>query len=352
VRAARVDGGARLRWPPQPAGGAEKGGQVVDVGQDALAARPFGQAGFSVPPISVGCAPLGNMPEAFAYGVSEDDALATVRAALDGPFPFIDTAALYGDGESERRIGVVLRERGGLPTNAVLQTKQGRDPRDNDYSGETVKRRMVRSLELLGLDRIEVVYLHDPEWTTFEAAMAPGGPVEVLQRFKEEGVIGRLGVAGGPIPVEIQYVETGIFDAVITHNRYTLLNRSADPLLTLAHDRGLAVLNAAPYGSGMLAKGPDAYPRYAYQDAPSEMLDRVRRIAAICERHGVPLPAVALQFSTRDPRICNTIVGMSKPERIAQTVDYLTTPIPAALWDDLADVPFDAADPEVNRFKR
>ena len=324
----------------------------MDVATEALASRPFGQAGFSVPPVSVGCAPLGNMPEAFAYGVSEAEALATVRAALDSPIPYIDTAALYGDGESERRVGLVLKERGGLPAGAILQTKQGRDPKDNDYSGETVKRRMERSLELLGLDRIEVVFLHDPEWTTFDAAMAAGGPVETLQRFKEQGVIGHLGVAGGPIPVEIQYVETGIFDAVITHNRYTLLNRSADPLLTLAHDKGIAVLNAAPYGSGMLAKGPDAYPRYAYQEASAEMVDRVRRIGAICERHGVPVPAVALQFSTRDRRICNTIVGMSKPERLSQTVEYLTMPIPDAVWDELAEVPFDADDPELNRFRR
>jgi D-threo-aldose 1-dehydrogenase len=122
--------------------------------------------------------------------------------------------------------------------------------------------------------------------------------------------------------------------------------------LTLAHDKGMAVLNAAPYGSGMLAKGPDAYPRYAYQDAPAEMVDRVRRIGAICERHGVPVPAVALQFSTRDRRICNTIVGMSKPERLAQTVEYLTMPIPDAVWDELAELPFDADDPELNRFRR
>ncbi|MCC6312940.1 MAG: aldo/keto reductase [Thermomicrobiales bacterium] len=318
--------------------------------RDTLAWNPFGRAGFSVPPVAVGCAPIGNMPEAFAYGVSDEDAYATIRAALDSPIPYIDTAALYGDGESERRIGVVLRERGGLPQGAILETKQGRDPRTNDYSGETIKRRMERSLALLGLDRIQIVYLHDPEWTTFEAAMAPGGPVAVLQNFKEQGVIGHLGVAGGPIPLEIQYVETGLFDAVITHNRYTLLNRSADPLLTLAHDKGLAVLNAAPYGSGMLAKGPDAYPRYAYQEAPAEMVERVRRLAAICDRHGVPLAAAALQFSTRDPRITSTIVGMSRPERIAQTLVLLAHPIPAALWDEIAKVPFDTGDPEENRW--
>jgi D-threo-aldose 1-dehydrogenase len=319
---------------------------------DPLARKPFGQTGLSVPPIAVGCAPIGDMPDAFGYGVSEEDALATIRAALDSPIPYIDTAALYGDGESERRVGLVLRERGGLPANAFLQTKQGRNPKDNDYSGETVKRRMERSLELLGLDRVEVVYLHDQEWTTFEDAFAPGGPVEVLQRFRDEGVIGHLGVAGGPIPLQIQYIETGVFDAVIHHNRYTLLNRSAEPLIEAAAARGMAILNAAPYGSGVLVKGPDVYPRYAYQQASAEMIDRIRRFAAIADRHGVPLPAVALQFSTRDPRMTATIVGMSRPDRIADTLEYLTTPIPDALWEEIAGIPFDTNDPEEHRFKR
>lgn len=324
---------------------------MTDATPDPLAKRPFGATGLMVPPISVGCAPLGNMPETFAYSVSEEDALATVRAALDSPLDFIDTAALYGDGESERRVGLVLRERGGLPPGAMLQTKQGRNPKDNDYSGETVKRRMERSLELLGLDSIPVVYLHDAEWTTFEAAFAPGGPMEVLQSYKDQGVIGHLGVASGPIDVEIRYVETGVFDAVITHNRYTLLNRSADPLLTFAHERGLAVLNAAPYGSGMLAKGPDLYPRYAYQHASPALVERTHQLQEIAYRHGVSLPAVALQFSLRDPRITNTIVGMSRPERIAQTIAFATEPIPQAVWDEIAALPPLDDDPEKDRWK-
>ncbi len=165
--------------------------------------KPFGQCGFDAPTLAAGCAPLGHMPETFCYGVPEEQALSTIRTALDSPMPFIDTAAFYGDGESERRVGIVLRERGGLPKGALLQTKQGRDPKTNDFSGETVKRRMERSLELLGVDRVEVVYLHDAEWTSFAAGMAPGGPVEVLQRFKEQGVIGCLGVAAGPVELEI-----------------------------------------------------------------------------------------------------------------------------------------------------
>jgi D-threo-aldose 1-dehydrogenase len=317
---------------------------------DPLARKPFGRTGLMVPPIAVGCAPLGNMGDTFGYEVLEADAIATILTALDSPIPYIDTAALYGDGESERRVGLALRERGGLPEHAILQTKQGRDPKNDDYSGETVKRRMERSLALLGVDRVDIVYLHDHEWTPFESAMASGGPVEVLQSFRDQGVIGYLGIAGGPTPLQIQYVETGLFDAVIHHNRYTLLNRSADPLIDAAAARGMAVLNAAPYGSGLLVRGPDVYPRYAYQPASAEMIERVRRFAAIAERHGVPLAAVALQFSTRDPRMTATIVGMSRPERIAETVDYLTTPIPDALWEEIAEIPFDMNDPEENRY--
>src|SRR4051812_41537277 len=106
-----------------------------------LEKRPFGKTGLSVPPIAIGCAPLGDMKDTFMYSVSEEDAVATIKAALDSPINYIDTAALYGNGVSEKRVGLALKELGGLPTGAVLQTKQGRDPETDDYSGETVKRR-------------------------------------------------------------------------------------------------------------------------------------------------------------------------------------------------------------------
>src|SRR5262249_1424606 len=155
------------------------------------------------------------------------------------------------------------------------------------------------SLSLLGLEKIQLLHLHDPEHTTFEVVMAKGGVLEALQRCKEEGLVEHLGVAGGPVDLMIKYVETGAFEALVTHNRYTLLNRSADELLSITHARGMAVLNAAPYGSGILAKGPEAYPRYAYQDAPEALIERARQLDAICKRHGVRLAAAALQFSLR-----------------------------------------------------
>jgi D-threo-aldose 1-dehydrogenase len=315
-----------------------------------LPRRPFGQTGLQVTPLCVGCAPLGDMPETFAYSVAEEQALATLRAAFSSPIAFADTAAAYGDGESERRIGIVLREIGGLPDGYVLATKADRDLRTGDFSGEQIKRSVEGSLRRLGLDRIQVMYIHDPEHTTFENVIGPGGPLEVLRRFQDEGVIQHLGISGGPIDMLIRYVETGAFVALETHNRYTLLNRSAAPLLDLAAHRGMAVVNAAPYGSGMLAKGPDAYARYAYQEAPATLVDRARRLAGICQEYSVPLAAAALQFSLRDPRITSTVVGMSRPERIAQTLELARHPIPDEIWPRLDAVGFDVDDPEAHRF--
>jgi D-threo-aldose 1-dehydrogenase len=316
-----------------------------------LPRRPLGVSGLVVTRLCIGTAGLGDMPETYDYGVPEDRALDTLRAAFASPISFIDTAASYGDGESERRIGIVLRELGGLPRGFVLATKADRDLHTGDFSGEQFERSVERSLRLLGLDRLHMVYMHDPEHTTFEAAMAPGGPADVLQRFKQDGIIEHVGVAGGPIDMLIRYVETGAFEAVITHNRYTLLNQSAAALIEIAAQRGIGVLNAAPYGSGLLAKGPEVYPRYAYSDAPEDLLIRTRAINDICREYDVPLAAAALQFSLRDPRIDSTIVGVTRRERIRETLDFAAWPIPEELWRRLDPYVGPPVDPEAVRWR-
>jgi D-threo-aldose 1-dehydrogenase len=297
--------------------------------------RTLGRTGLSVSPVCIGCAPLGDMPETFDYGVGEERARQTLRTVFESPINFLDTAASYGDGESERRIGEVLKEMGGLPEDVVLATKADRDLTTGDFSGGQMRRSVERSLRLLGMDKLQLVYLHDPEHERFEHMMADGGPVEVLTNLKEEGVIEHLGVAGGPIDLMIRFVETDLFEAVITHNRYTLVNRTADPLFDVASEHGVAALNAAPYGSGILAKGPDTYARYEYQEAPKEMVEQVRAMQEACREFDVPLAAAALQFSMRDPRIVSTIVGMTRPERIKQTLDLAVHPIPDELWTKL-----------------
>jgi D-threo-aldose 1-dehydrogenase len=302
----------------------------------ALDLRPLGATGLMVPPLCLGCAPLGDMPDTFAYGVPEEQALATIRAAFASPLSFLDTAASYGDGESERRIGMVLRERGGMPPAILIATKADRDLDTGEFSGDQMRRSVERSLRLLGVDRLQLCYLHDPEHIGFAAAMAPGGPVAALQQLRNEGVIQHLGIAGGPIAMMTQFVATDLFEAAISHNRFTLLNQEAGPFWDACLQHGVAALNAAPYGSGILAKGPSAYPRYMYGHASEEQLRRAHTLEALCHRYDVPLAAVALQYSVRDARIVSTIVGMSKPERVAETLALAQTPIPDELWRDVA----------------
>src|SRR6202790_1093224 len=297
---------------------------------EPLSLHPLGATNLQVPSLCVGCAALGDMPETFAYSVAEEQALATIRAIFEGPVSFADTAASYGDGESERRIGVVLRERGGLPPGFVLSTKADRNLLTGDFSGDQMRRSVERSLKLLGVDRLQICYLHDPEHIGFAAAMAPGGPVEALQCLHETGVIQHLGIAGGPIGLMTQFVETGQFTVAISHNRYTLLNQEADPFWDVCRHHGVAAINAAPYGSGILARGPGTYPRYMYGQASDSFLQRAFSLEVLCLRYRVPLAAVALQFSLRYPRIASPIFGISKPERLQEKVGLVQQVPPAA----------------------
>lgn len=301
----------------------------------SLERRPFGSTGLLVHPICMGCAALGDMPETFAFSVPTDQAHATLRAVLESEINFVDTANIYGNGESERRVGAVLRERGGLPPGVVLSTKADRDPVTNRFDGERARRSIAESLERLGLERLPIVYLHDPEYCSWDEVTGPGGALDVLRRYRDEGVIQHLGLAGGPIDVMLRYLALGGWECVISHNRYTLLDRSAEPLMQAAAAQGIAMVNAAPYGSGILAKGPSRYPRYMYRDAPAAMVERAHALEAVCERRGVPLAAAALQFSMRDPRITSTIVGMTRPERIAQTLALAQLDLPTDLWPEL-----------------
>lgn len=300
-----------------------------------LERRPLGGTGLEVTPVCLGGGVLGGMPGIFGYDVPAEQGIATVRAALESPINFLDTSAGYSDGESERRFGAALREVGGLPEGYVLATKVDPDPETGAFDGEAVQRSAEASLQRLGLDSFHLLHLHDPEGIGFDAAMAPGGAVHALLALKEQGIAQHLGVAGGDIELMRQFVRTGAFEVVLTHNRFTLVDQSATPLLEEAASLGVGVLNAAPFGGGILAKGPEALQKYAYADAKPDVLERVRAMAALCAEAGVPLGAAALQFSIKDPRIASTVVGLSTPERVAQTIEWATWPIPDGLWDQL-----------------
>jgi D-threo-aldose 1-dehydrogenase len=295
--------------------------------------RPLGQTGLSVGPICIGTSPLASMSRLYGYAVSDERAVETVEAVFDSPIDFLDTANGYGeDGAAERRVGAAIAARGGLPEGLLLATKVDPDPSTGDFSGDRVRRSVEESLERLGVDRIELLHLHDPERIPFEQAVAPGGPVEALIRLRDEGVAGHLGVAGGPVDVMQAYLDTAVFEVVLTHNRYTLLDRSAEGLFTRAHSAGIGVLNAAPYGGGMLAKGPGEQTMYAYGQRDDRIAESARRMAAACAEAGVPLAAAALQFSIRAPFIDSTVVGVSRPERVAETLRAAQVDIPEELW--------------------
>jgi D-threo-aldose 1-dehydrogenase len=223
-----------------------------------------------------------------------------------------------------------------LPPGFVLATKVDADPVTGDFSGERVRRSAQESLARLGLDRIQLLYLHDPEFhLTSAQAMAPGGAIEALVALRDEGVAEHLGVAGGEVALMREFAATGMLEVVLNHNRFTLLDRGAEPLIADCADRGLAFVNAAPYGGGILVKGPGAQPRYGYQPAPGQVRDAVQAMQRACAGYGVPLAAAALQFSVRDPRVASTVVGVSEPGRVKELETLLAVPVPDGLWTEL-----------------
>jgi D-threo-aldose 1-dehydrogenase len=309
-----------------------------------------GRTDLTVTPICFGTSGLGDMPDTYGYSVGADQARRTIRSIFAGPVNFIDTARIYGMGRSEERIGAAIRERGGLPSGFVLSTKLDRNPETNVFDAAQARRSIEQSLKALGLESIDLLHLHDPEHSrSFEEATARDGALGALFRFKEEGLAKAVGLAAGRVTIMTPLLRDWDFDAVITHNRFTLANRNAEDMIDLARSRGIAVLNAAPYAGGVLAKGSSSYQRYVYQEATDAVLDPIRKIEAVCARHNVPVGAAALQFSLRDPRITSTICGVTKPERVAQTLEWARFPVPEAVWEELRAVPCSKDDPEASR---
>ena len=313
----------------------------------------FGRTDLMVTPVCFGSSGLSDMPDTYGYHVDEERALATVRAIFDGPANFLDTSRIYGLGRGEARIGAVIRERGGLPKGFVISTKLDRDPQTGKFDAAQARRSLEESLKALGLARVDLLHLHDPEHARdLGEATSRDGALGALFRMRDEGLARAVGLAAGPVTMMTPLLRNWDFDALITHNRFTLANRNAEAMIDLAAAKGIAVMNAAPYAGGALAKGSAAYRRYVYQEATEATLEPLRRIEAICARHGVPPGAAALQFSLRDPRVTATICGVSKPERVRETIEWARFPIPDALWEDLKAIPFSTDDPEATRAYR
>jgi D-threo-aldose 1-dehydrogenase len=315
--------------------------------------RAIGKTGLAITEIGFGAGPLGDMPDTYGHSVDAATAHATIHAVFDGPVNFLDTSRNYGFGRSEERIGDVIRDRGGLPEGFVLATKLDRDMETGRFDAARARRSFEESLTALGVDRVQVLHLHDPEHARDLGEITrPGGALEELFKIKEEGLATAVGLAMGRLDIMLPLVKDHPFDVILSHNRFTLLNRSANALFDYAHANGIAVLNAAPYAGGILAKGSARISKITYQDGDEATLAPVRQIEAICAEHGFAPGAAALQFSMRDHRVTSTIIGVSKRERVSQTLDWATAVIPAQAWVGLNAVAYSDVDPEASRVYR
>jgi D-threo-aldose 1-dehydrogenase len=304
---------------------------------DVANGRTLGRTGLTVSRLCIGTSAWGGETPFHPGAVPERQAVDTALSAFEGPINFIDTSNNYGDGEAERRLGIAIRG-AGVPEGFVIQGKLDRDPLTDSFDEARMRSSLSETLSRLGLNQLPVLYLHDPEHLGFEGAMARGGPVETLQRLQNEGLVHHIGIAGGPVSMMLDFVETGVFDTLITHSRYTLVDRSADQLISVAHDAGIAVLNAAVFGGGVLSIWPRQSDQYHYSKAPNAVLSAIDHMGAACERFGVPLIAAAQQFSTRDSRITSTIVGVVSPLQLNEAIAHDAMELPDALWRELDDL--------------
>jgi D-threo-aldose 1-dehydrogenase len=300
----------------------------------------------SLPRSGFGGGPIGNL---YAE-VSDVDAFGALEAAWDAGVRYFDTAPHYGLGLSERRIGSFLA---GRPRDAfVVSTKVGRvlephagggDDRANgfavpatarrrwDFSADGVRRSLESSLDRLGLDRVDVVYLHDPDEHE-EQAFAEALPA--LARLRSEGVVGAIGIGMNQWEMPARFVRETDLDVVLLAGRYTVLEQTGAPLLDLCASRGVAVVAAGVFNSGLLAR-PEVGATYDYQAAPPSLVERARRLAAVCARHGVTLPQAAVRFPLRHPAVVSVLLGVRSAAEVRANAASFEAPVPDALWDDL-----------------
>ncbi len=315
-----------------------------------LERREIRATGVAVPPLCFGTSALGNMPDTYTYEVDVERAIATVKAIVSSVSPFLDVSRNYGMGRSEERIGLAIRELGGLPDNALVSTKLDRNMETSSFSASDARRSIEESLTALQLDKIDLLHLHDPEHA---AELGPitgsGGAIEELFKMRDEGICRVVGLAAGDVETMMPILKQFDFDVLITHNRHTLVNGNAEPMIQYAAEHDIAVINAAPYCGGVLAKGSADFKRYVYQEANENTLAPVRQVEEICRKFSVPPGAAALQFSLRDDRIRSTICGVSKPERVEQTLEWASFPVPEPMWQELAGLGRSPDDPERTR---
>jgi D-threo-aldose 1-dehydrogenase len=325
-------------------------------GRPALPLRQLGRSGVAVTEISFGGAAIGNLFTA----VTDDDARAAVDAAWDGGIRYFDTAPHYGLGLSERRLGAALGDR--PRAEYVLSTKVGRllEPASStgptagggrdaegfdvasglvrrfDFSADGVRRSLEASLGRLGLDRVDIALIHDPD-AHGEQALREAYPA--LARLRAEGVVGAIGVGMNQTEMLTRFVRETDIDVVLVAGRYTLLDQTAaDTLLPAALERGVSVIAGGVFNSGVLAAPtPDA--TYDYAAAPGSLISRALRLQEICAQAGVPLRAAAARFPLAHPAVASVLIGARNAAEVTDAITLRGLDIPPELWKSLATAP-------------
>ncbi len=304
--------------------------------------------------LGFGAAPIGNL----GREVGDDEALSAVDAAYDAGIRYFDTAPHYGLGLSERRLGQALS---GRPRDSyLLSTKVGRLLRENpdpqgrdtegfavpdalrrvrDYSRDGVMRSIEESLERLGTDRLDIVFIHDPDDYWDEAI---SGAVPALSELQSQGVIAGYGAGMNQAEMLERFVRESDMSVVMLAGRYTLLEQeSALPLLAAAQEKGVSVIDVGVYNSGLLSKPrPPADATYNYEQAPPELLERARALADLAEKHGTDLPTAAVHFPLRHPAVAAIAVGMRTARHAEQAVEALGRTVPEGFWDEAEQLGF------------
>lgn len=312
-----------------------------------LPTRSLARQGLAVSTLGFGAASIGNLYRE----VDDESAAAAVDAAWRGGIRYFDTAPHYGLGLSERRLGAALA---GKPRDAyVLSTKVGRLLAPNgtpsgsdlaaggfavaddlirvyDYSRDGVLASIEASLQRLGVDRIDIAYVHDPE-DHLEQAIGEGLPA--LAELREQGVLRAIGAGANFVEPLQRIAREADVDVLMVAGRYTLLDRSGAALLNECASRSISIVDAAPFNSGLLAKPwPDDDAHFNYVEAPADLLSRARELAAICRARGVELPAAALQFPLRHPAVVSVVSGMRTAEQATEAISRMAETAPDDLW--------------------
>ena len=317
----------------------------------------LGESGVEVGGLGLGTAPLGNL----FTEVDDEQAQRAVNTAWEQGIRYFDTAPHYGIGLSERRLGAALRDR--PRAEYAISTKVGRrlEPVETvtgddlasgfavpatlrrvwDFSADGIRRTLDASLERLGLDRVDIVYLHDPD-DHAEQAFREGYPA--LEKLRAEGVVGAIGAGMNQAEMLTRFVLDTDVDVVLCAGRYTLLDQSAlAELLPSAVARGKSVVIGGAFNSGLLADPkPDA--TYNYAQAPGELLDRALRMKAVAERHGITLRAAALAFCAAHPAVASVLVGARSEAEVRDCAEQFAVVVPAAFWQELRDTGLLSAD--------